>query len=233
MTTLRNEADVSEWFAGIDRREVDRQSDEIRDLNDALTEATRLHADTAKLCIAVTKERDEARFKLSTLAEQHKAMERELKAAKSELRMVRAKPEDVWFWEGRGDDIGSLSCPLVMSPDVFAKVEAELTTANCSLTMLRDERDLLRAQLQAFQCMPFVPKADHLRVCEQRDDYAQQLDSAAGQGDAAVKALLARGADVVEDFTTQHGSDLDHSYSNTAKQASWRALKAWLVETGR
>ncbi len=45
--------------------------------------------------------------------------------------------------------------------------------------MLRDERDLLRSQLQAFQGMPFVPKADFERLQAKYAEALQQLDGMA------------------------------------------------------
>lgn len=58
-----------------------------------------------------------ATHKRSAMAERLTVAERELAEATAKLRIVATGEADVWFWEGRGDEVGSLSCPVVMSAD--------------------------------------------------------------------------------------------------------------------
>jgi hypothetical protein len=79
----------------------------------------------AQRLAAVTAERDLAQHKLSTLAEQHTATEAELRTAKAALAAVHAGPDFVWFWQGHGDHLGSLSCPVVMESETLRGITAD------------------------------------------------------------------------------------------------------------
>lgn len=58
-----------------------------------------------------------ATHKQSAMADRLTVAERELAEATAKLRIVETGAADVWFWEGRGDEVGSLSCPVVMSAE--------------------------------------------------------------------------------------------------------------------
>lgn len=42
---------------------------------------------------------------------------------KRKLRMVKASPDEVWYWQPEGNDAASLTCPVVMEAATFRKYE--------------------------------------------------------------------------------------------------------------
>jgi len=64
----------------------------------------------------------EAERKLREVSEQWTKTDAELRHANAKLSAMRAGPDDVWFWQGRGDDPASLTCPVVMLPETLRAI---------------------------------------------------------------------------------------------------------------
>ena len=67
----------------------------------------------------IDRAREEAIRKLDQVADEWKTKDAEVRHANAKLRAMRAGADDVWFWQGRGDDPQSLTCPVVMQPDTL------------------------------------------------------------------------------------------------------------------
>lgn len=75
---------------------------------------------------AMTRDRDEARHKLDTLAEQYKALEAENEERRRQLAAVKTDTDNVWRWEPGGDNKPeSLACPVVMTADTLLEIRKE------------------------------------------------------------------------------------------------------------
>jgi hypothetical protein len=63
--------------------------------------------------------------KQEALSAEWTKMEAELRHTRQKLATVRAGHDDVWFWQGGGDDPKSLTCPVVMAPETLRALLAE------------------------------------------------------------------------------------------------------------
>ncbi len=71
-------------------------------------------------------------------------LERE-RLLRADLALVRTGTEGVWFWQGAGDEPGSLSCPVVMSAERLRAFVADRVRAEKA----EKQRDKARAAVQA------------------------------------------------------------------------------------
>jgi hypothetical protein len=70
-------------------------------------------------------ERDEATRKWHAIGDELKAEMATTEHLRAQLRVVHAGPDNVWRWQGQGDEPQSLSCPVVMSADTLQSILAE------------------------------------------------------------------------------------------------------------
>ena len=69
--------------------------------------------------------------KLASLAERLTAAEQEAREARRNVRIANANIEDVWMWQGAGDDPDSLTCPVVMSADTLRNLLTRIKDSKC------------------------------------------------------------------------------------------------------
>lgn len=84
-------------------------------------------ADVARL----TAERDEANCTVELTL-------RERDEARAKARAVTATRDDVWFWQGNGDDPESLVCPIVMSADTLRELLAAVALVEAWRPVVRE-----------------------------------------------------------------------------------------------
>lgn len=73
----------------------------------------------------IKRRRDEYKFKLETLAEEFKLEQARREHLQAILARIHSPAQDVWYWQGRDDDVQTLSCPVVMSADTLRKLRTE------------------------------------------------------------------------------------------------------------
>lgn len=131
----------------IDLSTVTRQRDEARAERDALSvDYDKLHAqckaDRAALDVAnrligeaadeamrLTKRAEEAERKLDMLATEYTAVQATTRRLRGDVAAVRAHRDDVWFWQGDGEDnTHSLVCPVVMRAETCRALDRELAS---------------------------------------------------------------------------------------------------------
>ncbi len=116
---------------------------------------------------------------------------------------------------------------VALAPSREPELTEAIHVAQCELTMLRDERDLLRVQLQAFQGMPFVPKADFERLQAKYGEALQQLDAIAK--DSPEAAQLDRMAVCLAQMIRQR--ERIGGYADDRDQMELREARACLAES--
>jgi exonuclease III len=125
-------------------------------------------------------------------------------------------------------------------------------------TKLQDETiQSLRSELATYRAA-VVPVADYNRVCDQRDGYRAERNTAivelghtqrdlaettleldrttavlANARDSSQSVTLQRALDVMADVIRHYSRDVESSYSTYEKQGAWRAMVAMMVEAGR
>lgn len=83
-----------------------------------------------------TEDNDDLRERLIAAEKANSILREELIAAKAtaqeaigNVRTVFSHREDVWFWQGEGDDPEGLSCPVVMNVDTIRQFIAVIDAA--------------------------------------------------------------------------------------------------------
>jgi hypothetical protein len=74
------------------------------------------------------------RSKLDNLRELHLENQR----LRGELEAVRTDAEGVWRWQGEGDDLQSLSCPVVVRADKMREIVGEMERLRNFAEKVRD-----------------------------------------------------------------------------------------------
>ncbi len=90
----------------------------VRDLEAALEDQQRLAAKYLKDAMLL---KEKCKDLSATIVEQKVVIDE----LKSKLAVVKASPEDVWFYQETGNDAESLTCPVVMTADKFREYEAQ------------------------------------------------------------------------------------------------------------
>jgi hypothetical protein len=66
------------------------------------------------------------RFKVDNLVKTVEELQLENQRLRGELEAVKTPAEGVWRWQGGGDDLQSLSCPVVVRADRMREITGEL-----------------------------------------------------------------------------------------------------------
>ncbi len=75
---------------------------------------------------------------LGEVAEQCRRAEQRRDEARAAVRLATTARDDVWLWQGDGDDdVGSLACPVVMEAETLRKIVRERDKLSSRLATAR------------------------------------------------------------------------------------------------
>jgi chromosome segregation ATPase len=137
------------------------QRAEIATLRVELADSAEACRKNADLRADLEKSRAYASELRATLNHETGCLMKERDALRAKLAIVNTDRDNVWLWQGKGNDLDSLSCPVVMSANTLRALRADVTelekrvadllSANRSLGDLRAERDDAREALDSFE----------------------------------------------------------------------------------
>jgi hypothetical protein len=105
-----------------DRRRALRRAYELTQDAQTLDEAVAALVECVRRARA---QREEAERKLTAVGTEHRALRQTNVELHEKLRIVQAGRDDVWLWQGQGDDTDTLACPVVMSADTLRTILAK------------------------------------------------------------------------------------------------------------